>query len=62
MWFQVLVLTTGAAVGTLTLLGQYTAANFGATSDDFRYADHRSAVVELCDTDAVAHASLIGRG
>jgi hypothetical protein len=30
-----LTVSSGAAVETLTLLGQYTAANFGATSDGF---------------------------
>jgi hypothetical protein len=30
-----LAVSSGAAVETLTLLGQYTAANFSATSDGF---------------------------
>jgi hypothetical protein len=52
--------SSGAAVETLTLLGQYTAANFQHDLEwRRRYAHHRSAGVELGDTEAVGRAPLI---
>jgi hypothetical protein len=50
-----LTVSSGPAVETLTLLGQYTVANFSANSDSFGGALNRSAGVELGDTALAAH-------